>query len=449
MKPFYYCLALLLVVHGCNKSDSYLSTKVTISEAKQIYNNVNTTFNLENSLGLNDSLPQNIEWETSYERKISGEPCLIVNINPSIKKQINKGNNKYSSNIERYLLFRKDKTGRINFELVTFFANNDENNGLSILIFDNSGKMIRSFVSDGIKLHNTNLEIVHSNNQLARILGGALCIETDWYTCLSFRGISYGCTYNYSTRQCVDMPDNGGNSPIGNPSDPSGGSNFDYNSIPAIRFTRWTVAPPPDKLIADLQKYFGCFNINSTSTYNITLYVKQPIPNSRIVVSDGYGNKLPSSLDLNSLTVGHTFLGFSQSGGSSTPVNRYVGFYPSTMVSPFLPETSGVIADNSNTSYDVSVTFTVSGAQFKTAMDQFSAATKGNYNLNWNNCTDVCISALNIVGLNVPKTIGSWPLGQGANPADLGEDLRRFNSPSIKQKNLTGGTSPSNTIQCK
>lgn len=223
---------------------------------------------------------------------------MIVNINPSFKKQINKGNNKYSSNIERYLLFRKDKTGRINFELVTFFANNDENNGLSILIFDNSGKMVRSFVSDGIKLHNTNLEIVHSNNQLARIVGGALCIETDWYTCLSFRGISYGCTYNYSTRQCVDMPDNGGNSPIGNPSDPSGGSNFDYNSVPAIRFTRWTVAPPPDKLIADLQKYFGCFNINNTSTYNITLYVKQPIPNSRIVVSDGYGNKLPSSLDL-------------------------------------------------------------------------------------------------------------------------------------------------------
>lgn len=449
MKPFYYCLAFLLAIHGCNKSDSYLSTEVTISEAKQSYNNVVTTFNLNNSLGLNDSLPQNIEWEASYERKISGESCLILNISPSSKRQINKENNKYSPNIERYLLFRKDKFGRVDFELVTFFANNNESNRLSILVFDKSGKVKHSFVSDGTKLLNTNLDIFRSNIQSTRMPGGALCVETDWYTCISFRGISYGCTYNYSTRQCVDVPDNGGNSSIGNPSDPSGSGKFDYNSVPAIRFTRWTVAPPPDKLIADLKKYFGCFSINSTSIYNITLYVKQPIPNSRIIVSDGYGNKLPSSLDLNSLTVGHTFLGFSQSGGSLAPVSRYIGFYPSTMVSPFLPETPGAVADNSNTAYDVSITFSVSGAQFKTAMDQFAAATKGNYNLNWNNCTDICISALNIIGLNVPKTIGTWPLGQGANPADLGEDLRLFNSPSIRQKNLTGGTSPSNTIQCK
>jgi len=449
MKSFYYCLAFLLVIHGCNKTDSYLSTKITISEAKQSYNNVITTFNLSNSPDLNDSLPQKIEWETSYERKISGESCLILNINPSSKKQINKESNKYSSNIERYLLFRKDKIGRVNFELVTFFTNNNESNRLSILVFDKSGKMIHSFVSDGTNLLNTNLEVLRPNIQQTRMPGGALCVETDWYTCISFRGISYGCTYNYSTRQCVDIPDNGGNSSIGNPSNPSGSGNFDYNSVPAIRFTRWMVAPSIDKLIADLKKYFGCFNINNTSTYNITLYVKQPIPNSRIIVSDGYGNKLPSSLDLNSLTVGHTFLGFSQSGGSSIPVNRYVGFYPSTMVSPFLPETPGAVADNSNTAYDVSVTFSVSGAQFKTAMEQFAAATKGNYNLNWNNCTDICISALNIIGLNVPKTIGTWPLGQGANPADLGEDLRLFNSPSIRQKNLTGGTSPSNTNQCK
>ncbi|HEY8959090.1 hypothetical protein, partial [Chitinophaga sp.] len=97
MKSFYYCLAFLLVIHGCNKTDSYLSTKITISEAKQSYNNVITTFNLSNSPDLNDSLPQKIEWETSYERKISGESCLILNINPSSKKQINKENNKYSS----------------------------------------------------------------------------------------------------------------------------------------------------------------------------------------------------------------------------------------------------------------------------------------------------------------------------------------------------------------
>lgn len=448
MKPFHYCLAFLILISSCKRKDPILSDKITISEAKQSYNNV--TFDFKNSIGMIDSLPKNLKWETCYERQISGESCLILDIHPTPTRQIKSQNSKYPPNIERYLLFRKNKSGIINFELVTFFANNDAKNSLSILVFDNSGRLSRSFVSDGVNLFTTNIDTLRYQNHLTRMPGGSLCIETDWYTCLSFRGISYGCTYNYSTRQCVDIPDNGSGSPINNPSiDPGGGGNFDYNSVPAIRFTRWIVAPATDRLIADLKKYFGCFNINSTSIYNITLYVKQPIPNSRIIVSDGYGNKLPSSLDLNSLTVGHTFLGFSQSGGASTPVSRYVGFYPSTMVSPFLPETSGAIADNSNTAYDVSITFKVSSAQFKTAMDQFAAATKGNYNLNWNNCTDICISALNIIGLNVPKTIGTWPLGQGANPADLGEDLRLFNSTSITQKNLTGGTSPTNTFQCK
>ncbi|WP_436487785.1 hypothetical protein [Chitinophaga sp. ARDCPP14] len=449
MKPFYYCLAFLVLISGCKRKDLGFSNKITISEAKQSYNTTKLTFDLKNSIGLNDSLPKDLNWEACYERQISGESCLILDIHPTSTRQIKSQDNKHSSNVERYLLFRKNKSGTVVFELVTFFVNSDAQNSLSILVFDNSGRLSGNFVSDGVKLFPTNMDTIRYQNHVTRMPGGSLCVETDWYTCLSFRGVSYGCTYNYSTRQCVDIPDNGGGAPINNPIDPIGSANFDYNSVPAIRFTRWMVAPATDRLIADLKKYFGCFNINSTSTYNITLYVKQPIPNSRVIVSDGYGNKLPSSLDLNSLSVGHTFLGFSQSGGVSTTVSRYAGFYPSTMVSPFLPETPGAIADNSNTAYDVSVTFKVSGAQFKTAMEQFAAATKGNYNLNWNNCTDICISALNIIGLNVPKTIGTWPLGQGANPADLGEDLRLFNSTSIAQKNLTGGTSPSNTFQCK
>jgi hypothetical protein len=450
MRPFYYYLAIILFICSCKKDDSIHLKEISISDAKKSYSSIINKFNINNSLGLVDTLPIKLDWDKCYAKKINGEFCLILDIHPTSTQQIKQSNGGLSSNIERYFLFRKNREGNIKFELVVFVANKDPKNGLSIFVFDNYGKLSCNFVSDGVKLFTTDLEIIQNLKPLLRIYTGAVCIETDWYTCFSYRGVDYGCNYNYTTRQCVNTPDNGGGSLHNNNSiTPTGSGHFDYNLVPAIPYTRWVVAPAPDRLISDIKKYLGCFTINNAATYNVTLYVKQPIPNSRIIVSDGYGNKLPSSLDLNSLTVGHSFLGFTQSGANIPSVSRYVGFYPSTMVSPFLPVTPGAIADNSNTDYDVSITFKVSGKEFKAIMEQFQAETKNDYNLNWNNCTDVCINSLNVVGLNIPRTLSTWPLGKGVNPADLGEDLRLFKSNYIKQKNLSGGKSLSNSSQCK
>ena len=47
----------------------------------------------------------------------------------------------------------------------------------------------------------------------------------------------------------------------------------------------------------------------------------------------------------------------------------------------------------------------------------------GNYNLNTFNCTNFAYHIALLAGLNLPRTIGSCPLGGGMNPGDFGVDL--------------------------
>lgn len=450
MKTITTYLILVLFFFGCKKFDSSLDKKISYSEAKKLYLKKYCEFKNNNSYHLVDSLPEEIDWEKSYEMTISGESCLIVNLGICQRKMVEIYDHKYPSGIDQHLIFRRDKYGLIYFQLVTTWANGNPNNGLSLFVFDESGRLNNSYLSDGRKTYFSKVDFFKTMNPTNR-RSEISCTETDWYTCFRYGGIDLGCTYNYTTVQCLTLPgDEAGMPDNSSGNDPGGSSGFNYGAINKLKYVPFVYAPPTGKTIADVTKYLGCFSINTTSTYEVTLYVKQPIPDTRILLSDQYGNYIPNSLDLSTrLTVGHTFLGFSQYGGGGTSVSRTIGFYPSTDVTPINPDAKGVVVNDSNNDYDVSVTLKVTGTQFKTIMDSFIGQAKSNYNLNWNNCSSIAIDALNAAGKNIPKTIGEWPLGKGADPADLGQDLRLFKSNDIKNKNLTGGTSSPNTAPCK
>jgi hypothetical protein len=450
MKTITTYLILVVLFLGCKKSDSKFDNNISDLEAKKVYLKKYSEFKNNSTYNLVDSLPKEIDWSKSYEMTISGESCLITNLGICQGKRVQIYDHKYPPGIDQHLIFRRDKQGSIYFQLVMTWGNGTPTHGLSLLVFDESGHLNNSYLSDGRNTYFAKVDFFNTMKPTSRN-SGTRCTEVDWYTCTQYGGIDLGCTYNYTTVQCLTLPGEEGGSSGNSPgSDPGGSSPFNYGSINKLKYVPFVYAPPTGKIIADVTKYFGCFSVKTTSTYEVTLYVKQPIPDTRILLSDQYGNYIPNSLDLSTrLTVGHTFLGFNQYGGGVNPVSRTIGFYPSTDVTPITPETKGVLVDNSNNEFDVSVTLKVSATEFKTIMDSFISRANSNYNLSWNNCSSIAVDALNAAGKNIPKTIGVWPLGKGADPADLGQDLRLFKSNDIKNKNVSGGMSSLNTAPCK
>jgi len=90
------------------------------------------------------------------------------------------------------------------------------------------------------------------------------------------------------------------------------------------------------------KKELKCFD--KTKPAKITIYVKQPIPNSREITAD----------------IGHTFIGIEQDG-----ISRYFGFYPDSPGATLVGDKSqpAEIRDNSGSPFDVSISTTVTSAQ--------------------------------------------------------------------------------------
>jgi hypothetical protein len=181
-------------------------------------------------------------------------------------------------------------------------------------------------------------------------------------------------------------------------------------------------APAPGDVIQDINDYLKCFNSSSGGT--VSIYVDQPIANSR----DTWTN-------ITDPDVGHTFISIKQGN-----ITRVLGYYPSNGVNPYTsPSDSSALIDDSGHDYDVKVDITVTAAQLSSILN----ATKNRtiiYNLNTYNCTDFGSNICNLAGFTVPNTDGSWPGGGGSNPGDFGQDLRAKASTGNAIVNKTGGT---------
>ncbi len=208
------------------------------------------------------------------------------------------------------------------------------------------------------------------------------------------------------------------------------------------------VSPPSDTtlLIADIDSFFKCFTFSSTDMYKITIAVDQPVPGHRTAYTFGNGGGSGSSTS-GPVNIGHTFFIIEQIG-PVTNINRTFGFYPISGVKPASPTDNGILLKDKNHWYDVSLTMTVSAAQFFNFISNVKSHSTDTYNLNSNNCSSFCTKRVQEIGINLVTTIGHWPMGgSGINPGDLGEDIRAMQLQPNMTRQLTGSYAP-NHFDC-
>ncbi len=181
---------------------------------------------------------------------------------------------------------------------------------------------------------------------------------------------------------------------------------------------------PPDDPILSLYQELKCFTVNNTSTYSIAVEVNQPFPGSR----DLFNPSAP-------FKVGHTYLSFEQHNADGTSVIRNVGFYPKNGVKPGNTADQSIFGDDSNTPFDVSLKFVVTGSELQTVITALLDQLDIRYDMNNFNCTNSPISALSAIKIALPSTKSMGPLFDGNDPADLGEDIKSLDLNSYSSQN--------------
>ena len=121
----------------------------------------------------------------------------------------------------------------------------------------------------------------------------------------------------------------------------------------------------------------------------------------------------------------------------STVVQTF-GFYPSQSADPFNPQVSGAWMDDSNHAYDVSATMNLNAVQFSKVISQILNFGTPTYHLDTMNCTDAAIRICNSMGMNLPDTYGSWDIGGGSNPGNLGQDIRGMSNSNVNISTSSG-----------
>ena len=160
-------------------------------------------------------------------------------------------------------------------------------------------------------------------------------------------------------------------------------------------------------------------------SYQVQICVIQPVPNTRQPWAFQGGSG--TSLTGNPVSVGHTFLILTETTPTKT-ITRNVGFYPENDIGPFTPTVQGQLNNDESDVYNIALTIAMTGGEFTSLLNYISLGNSTGfiYDLNSNNCTTFALSALASVGINLPRTNGSWLNGGGQNPGDLGEDIRNM-----------------------
>ncbi len=180
--------------------------------------------------------------------------------------------------------------------------------------------------------------------------------------------------------------------------------------------------------ILDINEYLKCFNLNQNAIF--VLYIDQPVANTNATHND--------------IEPGHTFISILQNN-----VRRIIGFYPSVSVTPGIDNTAnGMLVDNSNHEFDVSISYAINSTQLTNVINYIKNHANTQYNLNTYNCTDFGMGVTAASGLALPSAYGSWGLGSGDNPGQLGQNIRNLPVPCQRIKNTTGGFALSNIGSC-
>jgi hypothetical protein len=314
---------------------------------------------------------------------------------------------------------------------------------------DWNGNFISEYKYEGSKIKKLKTDLSTGNistNSVeppSKVAVNMFAIETDYYMVTYTYVVTdpEGGTYSYeylgSSYTFIDDGGggDGGGGGLGGSDygDIGGGGSSSAKVTPSNTFTVETGNDP----IYNVKDYIKCFDGNLNASYTVSLCVAQPILGERDSYSSG----------VSGVNVGHTFLTFQQNA-SGVVTTRSMGLYPNGIVSPGQPRAAGSLNNDQGHIYNVSLTFTTTGAQFMNILNSFSNGNMVNYDLNTNNCTTWALSSLSAGGINISTSPGSWPFGGGDDPGDLGEDIRSMSLGSNMQKNLNSTSAPNNAGTC-
>ncbi|MBS1935818.1 MAG: hypothetical protein JST96_17595, partial [Bacteroidetes bacterium] len=188
---------------------------------------------------------------------------------------------------------------------------------------------------------------------------------------------------------------------------------------------------PAINVVANVKDYFKCFTnvAGNGNTYTVTVCVDQPVPGTRQawgLVTNAAAN---ASSGVNPVDVGHSFLIFTQHSGAAT-VQRNIGFYPSSTVTPRSPAAPGTASNDDQHGYNVALTVTVTNSQFFSMLNYAEQNVADVYDLNTYNCTSFVLQSLFAGNVVLPATKGTWLGGSGYDPGDLGQDIQGMSLPA-------------------
>ncbi|MFD0764329.1 hypothetical protein ACFQZI_05660 [Mucilaginibacter lutimaris] len=151
----------------------------------------------------------------------------------------------------------------------------------------------------------------------------------------------------------------------------------------------------------------------ATEAYALLFHVKQPVSGKPQVFK--FSN------------TGHTFITLIKYNADSTYVSCSFGFYPKKekilFATPWDPSAEGQLKDDASHQWDEVVGKFISKKSFERILNLTKKYGDLDYHLSNNNCTDFCLQAASMAGLNITNTKDKWPLGYGSNPATTGQSI--------------------------
>lgn len=463
--PFFFLIGIVALFSSCHKSDIPGSDVASLTrEAKIAFQN-NFTASIKKPESSDTRNPRKDlykfpDWEKAQEIDLAGKKALFIPVTYAKEFSIFSnfsGNKAYNvNNITKMVVYKK-KDGEFAFEVVTYLPDKDyqPNKFSGIFMVETwEGNLINRYRADktgSIRKYDFDKEKSsqkESGNEIGRNTAiVTVCYEYSGYNCSPSTGECYNWSYSagcdsyflddgfgddFPSDEYLDLIDNSGTGG-------GGGSGFPAENVITVED-----GPSP---IANVNDYNKCFTNSpgNGNQYKVTLCVEQPIPGTR----ESWGwNGSNASGSINPVMVGHTFLVLTQTSPSGT-ITRNIGYYPSGGVSNFSPTSGGELNNDANSPYDIAIEVSLNSSQFFSILDFISQTNSPGfiYNLNTNNCTHFALNALGSVGINFPRTYGSWTNGGGLNPGDLGEDMRSMQL-SSNMTRLTVNNSHPNRGSC-
>jgi hypothetical protein len=124
---------------------------------------------------------------------------------------------------------------------------------------------------------------------------------------------------------------------------------------------------------------------------------------------------------------GHTFITLIKYNADSTYVSCSFGFYPKSekilFATPWDPSSASQFKNDAGHKWDEVVGKFISKRSFEKILNLTKKYGDLEYHLSNNNCTDFCLKAATLAGLDIPETKAKWPLGYGSNPGTTGQSL--------------------------